>query len=384
MRVLQTINSLSPQLGGPSSCTYELMQGLSDIGAGVNLLTVKCKGTEEHNLGEGCLWLKEVDNDYRTPLCFSRNLKNTLILSDYDVYHVNTLWMYQSHITCQIAREKKRPYILSPHGMLYPNALKIKRWKKWPMLKLWFNQDIHKAACLHATCHKEMEHCRSFGYQGPIAVIPNAVVFPDEVGLCKSKPKGKKQLGFLGRLHPIKKVENLLYAMALLTKEEQELLSLQIMGKYDEQYEAFLKAEVKRNGLEKCVEFVGFVDGREKYNRLSRLSALMVPSESENFGMIVPEALICGTPVYASTGTPWEELNVHGCGWWKDNSPTMIAGVMREILKKSEEEIIDMGARGRKLMEEKYEQHKVATMMKDLYEWVASGGVKPNFAYEAN
>ena len=109
------------------------------------------------------------------------------------------------------------------------------------------------------------------------------------------------------------------------------------MGKYDEQYEQWLKEEVKRLRLEDIVEFVGFVSGKEKYERLSKLSALMVPSAQENFGMIVPEALICGTPVYASLGTPWGELNDCDAGWWKNNAPETIASVITEIISLSDE-----------------------------------------------
>lgn len=252
---------------------------------------------------------------------------------------------------------------------------------------LWYNKDIQSATCLHATCMQEMEFNRQYGYKGPIAVIPNPIVFPDGVEAIKQKQlvNGRKQIGFLGRLHPIKKVENLLYAFSLLSKEEQNNLSLQIMGKYDDQYEEWLKNEVKRLDLEACVEFVGFVNGKEKYDRLSRLWTLMVPSAQENFGMIVPEALICGTPVYASLGTPWNELNEFACGWWKDNEIETIAGVMREILAIDEQSCVAMGTRGRQLMEEKYEQHKVAAMMQKLYQWIYEGmqkKTKPSFVYE--
>ena len=98
--------------------------------------------------------------------------------------------------------------------------------------------------------------------------------------------------------------------------------------------------------------------------------------------MIVPEALICGTPVYASLGTPWGELNDCGCGWWKDNSPETIAEVIIKSLHKSDDDILAMGIRGRSLMEEKYEQHKVAQMMVDLYNWILGKGAKPKFVYE--
>lgn len=58
------------------------------------------------------------------------------------------------------------------------------------------------------------------------------------------------------------------------------------------------------------------VCGQNKYDRLSKLRVLFVPSVQESFGIIVFEILIYGTPVYASLGTPWQELNEYECGWW--------------------------------------------------------------------
>lgn len=387
MKILQTISSLSAKSGGPSTCTLDLLNGLYDINAEVDLLTI----STEDILGKGNLWLKEVPNDCKTPLEISKNIKRELEKSDYDLYHANALWSYSSHITCKMARKKNKPFIISPHGMLYPTALSIKAWKKIPMLKLWFYKDIMQASCLHTTCMQEAEYCRQFGYKGPIAVIPNAVVFPEGVELKDESlelrdSQGRRQIGYLGRLHPIKKVENVLYSLSHVDEDTRKnMISFHIMGKYDDQYEQWLKDEVRRLHLEDCVDFVGFVSGKEKYDRLSKLSALMVPSAQENFGMIVPEALICGTPVYASLGTPWGELNECNAGWWQDNSPETIAKVILDILSKSDAELRAMGANGRKLMEEKYEQHKVATMMKQLYEWIVvdkmSEEKKPNFVY---
>ena len=397
MKVLMTIPGLSAKSGGPSTCTLDMMEGLWDVthpglmqqscgSSGskvlgecrVDLLTVSSNDI----LGKGRPWLKDVPNDYRTPFVISRNIQKYLRQSDYDIYHANALWMGSTHDTCRIARKLGKPYVLSPHGMLYPTALAVKSWKKKILLNLWYNKDIMEATCLHATCQQEAEHCRQFGYKGPIAVIPNAVVFPKGVEIKESlyrDQSGRRQIGFLGRLHPIKKVENIIYAIDKLSDELKSQISFQIMGKYDDQYEQWLKDEVNRLHLENCVEFVGFVSGKEKYERLSKLAALMVPSAQENFGMIVPEALICGTPVYASLGTPWEELNDWNAGWWKDNSSETIAGVIKEILSKSDKELLVMGKNGRQLIEEKYEQHKVAGMMMQLYEWVDLGGAKPEF-----
>lgn len=392
MKILQTISGLSAKSGGPSTCTLDLLNGLYDINAGVDLLTVSSPDI----LGAGSPWLKVEPCDYVTPLGFSKNIKRTLMESDYDLYHANALWSYTVHETCKMARQKGKPYVLSPHGMLYPTALAFKRWKKVPMLKLWFNKDILEADCLHATCQQEAEYCRQFGYKGPIAVIPNAVVFPEHIrevqevqgvqGDQMVQKGSKKTIGFLGRLHPIKKIENVLYALDKVRGEGIEIrdkLNFLIMGKYDDEYEQWLKDEVNRLHLEDCVEFVGFVSGKEKYDRLSKLSALMVPSAQENFGMIVPEALICGTPVYASLGTPWSELNECNAGWWGDNTPENITKVILDILSTSDAELRTMGTNGRKLIEEKYEQHKVASMMKHLYEWIVEDKMeiakKPDF-----
>ena len=390
MKVLQSIPFMLASQGGPSTCTCDLLQGLYENGASVDLLTSKCSNPKDRNLGEGSQWLKEVAMDYRTPLALSKATDRYLCETEYDIYHANTLWLYPVHAVCAYARRVGNPYVLSTHGMLYPTALAVSRWKKRLMGTLWYNEDIMRADCLHATCTAEMEHNRKWGYKGPIAVIPNPVVFPKfvrenhQTASCNVSTDGKRTIGFLGRLHPIKKVENIIYALNILEPEVRKTVKLDVMGKFDDRYEQWLKDEVKRLGLEENVDFVGFVSGEEKYQRLQRLSALMVPSAQENFGMIVPEALICETPVYASLGTPWSELNECRCGWWRDNEPETIAGVIKEILSMSDDELRSMGRNGRRLMEEKYEQHKVAAMMQQLYGWIADGmkmDEKPEFVF---
>lgn len=389
MKVLQSIPFMLASQGGPSTCTCDLLQGLYDNGANVDLLTSKCSNPKDRNLGEGSQWLKEVDMDYRTPLALSSATDKYLRETEYDIYHANTLWLYPVHAVCAYARKTGKPYVLSTHGMLYPTALAVSSWKKKLMGAMWYNKDIMQADCLHATCMAELEYNRKYGYKGPIAVIPNPVVFPKFIGespatYSKVSTNDKRTIGFLGRLHPIKKVENIIYALNLLEPELRNKVKLDVMGKFDDRYEQWLKDEVIRLGLEDYVEFVGFVSGEEKYQRLQRLSALMVPSAQENFGMIVPEALICETPVYASLGTPWSELNECQCGWWRDNEPKTIAGVIKEILMMSDADLRSMGRNGRQLMEEKYEQHKVAAMMQQLYDWISNGmkaDLKPDFVF---
>ena len=321
---------------------------------------------------------------FGTPYEYSKRIAQYLKSHDYDLYHTNGLWMYCNHVTCSVARHRRKPYIITPHGMLYPDALHRSYWKKWPLIQLCFRNDIGCADCMHVTCKAEMEHVRNFGYRNPIAIIPNPANLPDyldEVATAKPPFLGydlPRKFGFLGRLHPIKKVENLLYGVAKLPSPQD--CELVIMGKGDDAYEQFLRSEVARLGL-KNVKFSGFVSGREKFEQLAQLSCLFVPSDFENFGMIVTEALSVGTPVMASLGTPWEELNTVGCGWWTDRSPENIATVMHQVLEMPMEDLLTMGEKGRELVHRKYTAPQVARQMQQLYEWLTGNGSQPVFIH---
>ena len=164
--------------------------------------------------------------------------------ADYDLYHTNGLWMYCNHATCLVARRKEKPYIITPHGMLYRAALHRSYWKKWPLIQLFFRKDVSAADCMHATCRREMEYVREFGYRGPVAIIPNPAEFPDYLSEIRPHKraaflgcKRPRKFGFLGRLHPRKKVEHLLYGMAQLPPTPE--CELTIIGSGDAAYESF-------------------------------------------------------------------------------------------------------------------------------------------------
>lgn len=384
MKVLQTIGGFSAISGGTSTCTYDLLSAIHSIDCEscVDLLTPDIKNNEDSLMGVGEEWIKAVPNDYRTPLSISRNLTQFLMESDYDIYHTNGMWMHINHSTCSIARKKIKPYIITPHGMLYPEAMKRSSWKKWPLRKFWFDKDIHEANVIHVTCDTEMNHIRNLGYRGPIAVIGNPVFVPEyteDIFHARSVEHSKfLNIAFLGRLHPIKKIENILTGVVLTNRKD---IKVHIIGKGEARYEQFLKNEVQRLGLSDQVEFFGFLNGFDKYAHLGLVDCLFVPSDMENFGMIIPEALIVGTPVMASLGTPWKALNDEHCGWWTDNSPESIAKVIKSLASMSSDERLAMGKNGRDYILRTFAAEKVASQMLALYHWLLGGMKKPDFVY---
>ena len=55
-------------------------------------------------------------------------------------------------------------------------------------------------------------------------------------------------------------------------------------------------------------------------------------SKSENFGNVIVEALSQGTPAIASTGTPWQQLDEKGAGWWIAAEPKKVAECVDALL----------------------------------------------------
>ena len=377
MKILQTIAGFGAHSGGTSTCTYDLLSAMHRIGSQVDLMTIQ----SDDLMGNGEPWIKALPDDGIGSYAYSRNMNRFLRASDYDLYHTNGMWMHCNHETCVAARRKGKPYVITPHGMLYPQALARSAWKKKLLLAMGgVDRDLRSAACIHATCDQEMRHYWALGYKNPVAIIPNPVPIPDFIQEIR-REESLKRIGFLGRLHPRKNVEALLDAWILLGDKVRDA-QLIVMGKGDAAYEQMLRKKAQEHGL-KNVEFVGFVTGREKFVRLASLTALCVPSDFENFGMIVTESLSVGTPVIASLGTPWQDLETYDCGYWVDNRPQIIAQSIGELFDLPSKVLSEMREKGKWLVKDKYSDTQVALKMKRLYEWILDGGEKPEFVYLA-
>lgn len=379
MKVLQTIGGFGHKSGGTSTCTYDLINAMHRItdNVSVDLLTPTIDSDDDEMMGNGEPWIKTVDYDYILPIAYSRNIRRFIRRSDYDLYHTNGLWMDVNHATAAIARRMRKPYIITPHGMLYPQALRNSAKMKKIILALMYRRDIQNAAAIHVTCEEEMNHIRELGFTNPIAVIPNPV--PQMPFIQPKTDKSVCRIGFLGRFHPIKNISSLIDAWHILGNATDNA-ELVIIGSGNRDYEMSLRNKVSQYGLSN-VRFTGFISGEGKFRELTELSALVVPSHFENFGMIVTEALSMKVPVIASIGTPWRILEENRCGWWIDNDAESIANGIREVFRLTPQKRLEMGERGRRLVLENYLDSKIATKMAELYRWIVGEGPMPPFVH---
>lgn len=369
MKVLHTIPGLNPNSGGPSTCTYYLLKGLNDLGIKADVLTLSSLENEKE-LGYDS-FIKQVKNDAFSPLLYSSNIRQYLRENkDYDLYHANAIWNLPSHETRLIAKRQNKPFVLAPHGMLYPQALQISSWKKKLALPLFQRKDLEMADCLQATCEAELIHMRNFGLKNPVAIIPNCLYMP-VIPVIRQQENAIRRFAFVGRIHRIKNIDLLLQAWIKLGEKTKEA-ELLIVGDGDPVYKQELEQIAERSSFNN-IRFLGFVCGEKLQNIVASLDFQVLPSKSENFGMVVPEALIHGVPVIASKGTPWKELESKHCGWWIDSTVSILAQTLERAIHLNEDSRRMMGKNGHQLVLENYLMDKVSLKMKQLYESILAG-----------
>ncbi|MGB1254009.1 MAG: glycosyltransferase, partial [Candidatus Promineifilaceae bacterium] len=214
----------------------------------------------------------------------------------------------------------------------------------------------------------EAQAVRDLGLKSPVAIIPNGVNVPEQAATPQRAPNHKRRILFLSRIHPKKGLINLVRAAAQLPKDvDWEIV---IAGPSEDGYQQVVEAEVAALGLQDRFVFLGMVADQDKWAVYKSADLFILPTHNENFGIVVAEALASGIPAITTKGAPWQELEQHRCGWWVDITVDALATALQQSLSLSNQELAEMGARGRNLIINQYSWQHIATKMTQAYEWV--------------
>lgn len=349
-----------------------MAKGLAEAGVDVTLMTFRSDDLNIHSLEGTGVTLKLINDGLNTG-----EIEDLFEKESFDLVQMQSLWDLEYRQVARICRRHRIPYIMTPRGMLEPWSLSQKKWKKKAAMLLYQRRDLNQAACIYTTSDLEADHIRAIGIKAPCSIIPNGIDTSNYP--CRQDPSiVKKQVLFLSRIHPKKGIEVLLEAWKRII-ETHPSWSLLIVGNGEEGYIQSLEEKVKELDLSDTVRISPPVFGEEKIALYQHSSLFVLPSYSENFGMVIAEALSCGVPVITTDNTPWELLNETKTGWCISLSEDNLVKTLEEALSMDADKLYEMGQKGSKEVYERFDYHSVAKKNVELYSWILEGGTPPSF-----
>lgn len=321
MKVLHVIGSLDQRHGGPIRAVMDLSAASQVHGVQSEVLSPGEPLVPDNALDPGLVHgiPFRFPNRYGYAPGLSRWLRKNIERFDCAVLH--GMWLFPTRAAAKACWESGVPYAIFPHGMLEPWSVREQgKWKYLKKLAYWtlFEQEIfERARCLLFTTRREMEQARSvFPFHSPTRVVA-------PYGVTESGPPCSNNLGvvpeleghkfvlFLGRIHPCKNIPLLIgaWARAMAGRDWKLVIAGPSKENYRRQLEKLAEDLCVR---EQCV-FLDFVAGARKEWLLRTARWFALPSQHENFGIAMFEALAHGCPVVASDAVYTAEyLEPHG------------------------------------------------------------------------
>ena len=374
MRICHVVPSLEDRHGGPSRSVRALAAAAAHRDPETVLLATH---DARHDLAPASGPQAKIRLFPReTPrwLCRSRGLQRHLRDTPYDCVHAHGLWLLPLAYARAGARRHASPLVIAPRGMMSGWAYRHNRWKKRLAEWLVHPGAFAAAAGWHATSPEEAADIRKLGFSQPICVAPNGVAIPTETDLasarrfwleCCPEIAGRRTALFYSRLHRKKRVRELVELWASVSPPDWFLL---IVGTPEEFTPAEVDGWLRTAGI---ADRAAAFDGSGKPAPFSVAELLVLPSHSENFGLVVAESLAAAVPVLTTDQTPWRGLDEHGAGrctpWaeWPQH--------LRPLLATSPEELAAMGHRGRRWMEREFTWTRAAAALADFYRSLRHG-----------
>lgn len=359
MKIFQSLAQLESNSGGPARSVPQLSLELVKRGHQVGLWAPeKLVGPLADITAEEGEVLKIYSGS------FSAALDS---FGDTEIVHDHGVWLPCHREVAQICGERCIPRIVSPRGMLEPWALNHKKWKKRLAWHLYQRKNLQVVAGLHATADQEGKNLRGLGLESPLIIAPNGVNLPEIKRWEYGAESQVKTALFLSRIHPIKGLPILLKAWESIRPQGWKM---RIVGPDEEGHLKELKKQVDAAGLSREWCFEGPLEGAAKFQAMVEADLFILPSYSENFGIVVAEALATQTPVITTTGTPWEGLLKNECGWWVEPKVGPLAEALEKALRKSDQERSDMGRRGQDWVKKDFAWPAIAKKVEAFYQEV--------------
>lgn len=368
VRPIHTTFDLADASGGPSRSVTRLCDGLARAGAETEILTTAADGPEVLPREAGVDVARTEPPRWRAAFGSASAFGDAVAraaAAPGAVVHDHGLWLPSNASAAHAARRAGAPFVAAPKGMASPWALRHRWWKKRTAWYAYQRRALATAAAFHVTSEAEADDVHRLGLGVPVALVPHGVEAPPEAP--PAPPRARRRALFLSRLHPKKGLPLLVEAWARVRPEAWELV---IAGPDEGGHRAEVEALVEAACLGEAVSVRGAVADDDKWTLYRSADLFVLPTHSENFGIVVAEALAAGVPVITTHGAPWGTLERERCGWWTEISADALMAALAEATSLAEADLRAAGERGRAYALRTFSWDQAAADLLDVYLWL--------------
>jgi glycosyltransferase involved in cell wall biosynthesis len=410
VNVLHVIPSVAAKEGGPSFAIKAITEALAREGVQVTVATTRLQDSGvagEENAGSGHGEGAAASDRGYNIICFPRDFEPYKIsfgltrwlgqnVTKFDLVHVHALFSFSSTMAARIARQHSVPYVVRPLGVLNRWGMENRR----PILKRVSFRLVElpillNSAAIHYTSNAERAEAASLDprlaeHRSATISLPIERAEPGDAEVFRaSHPALKKQrvILFLSRIHPMKGLELLIDAFAMV-REKNKDVALVIAGEGEAAYERELRERATRQqhgarstehgdekqgdkqGKEKeeAIIWTGHLSGEMKAAALATADVFVLPSASENFGIAAAESLAAGIPTIVSEEVALSsDIRRYDAGVVVKRDVQQLAGAISDSLS-NKERAAGLAANGRRLAEDRYSPEAVGRALHELYQ----------------
>ncbi len=379
LHVLHVIARLTPSDGGPPEMLRQLAANYREIGDTLEVATLDDPAAPylQH-----CKFPVHAFGPAHSSYGLSRSLLRWLRknASRFDLVVINNVWLFPAVAAWLAAMNAKVPYAVFTHGALdvfFKKRYPLKHLKKvlyWPLQY----QILRNASAVLFTSELERELALA-------SFKPNrwtSVVVPYGTNRPEGDPetqreaflaaipelRGRRFLLFLSRIHEKKGCDLLVDAFAEAARDHPDI-DLVVAGPDQMGLQAKLEARATRLGIARRVFWPGMLQGPAKYGAFRAAEAFVLPSHQENFGIVVAEALACGTPVLISNQVNiWREILETGVGLVEPDTLEGTRLLLRRWLAMSAAERLAMATAAEEVFQQRFSLRRSAESIHALAE----------------